>query len=80
MKPQAIFQAETQANFCSIEFPQCKLGLEMADGHFYQHDASRKFFDFATDDPDKVSNLLTKLHYLTSIEAKEYRVTRQVDY
>ena len=35
---------------------QCKLGLEMADGHFYQTDASRKFFDFANDDPTKVNH------------------------
>ena len=39
---------------------QCGLALEMSDGHFYQLDASNKFFDFATDDPDKVSH-----HYLT---------------
>ena len=35
---------------------QCGLALEMSDGHFYQLDASNKFFDFANDDPDKVSH------------------------
>ena len=35
---------------------RCNVVLEMADGHFYQFDASRKFFDFAIDDPDKVKS------------------------
>ena len=45
--------ADTSANATA----QCQLDLEMSDGHFYQLDASRKFFDFGNDDPDKVSNL-----------------------